>query len=344
MPILSQEYLSVIEDASCVVHIGVPKTGSTALEVFLGANRAALGNDGILYPAFIERGFAHHDLAFLVSGGYPEWATPQERSLDELLHALRMEVGAHPRYRRLILSSENFYWLAPPEKVRDLLAGLGHAPDRVAIVVYVRRQEDAIESWYNQIVKAQGYAGTFRQCIAEFDALWDYSSRLARWADVFGHERIVLRTYPDDSGTAFDVRHDFTGLLGLDPARYAYAPERPNQRLLRDLLEFQRTINQLPLGTIDKRRFHKQLIALSHAAPDSLLADAPLHTRATRQSVCDRYAAGNRQLARRHFGREMLFPAVAAPDPADAAPPSPLSAEKLACIFAWLIMSQPRDQ
>ena len=46
-----------------VLHIGGPKTGSTALQRTLFANRAALLERGFDYANVNLRGYGHHDLA-----------------------------------------------------------------------------------------------------------------------------------------------------------------------------------------------------------------------------------------------------------------------------------------
>lgn len=340
MPKPVHDHRSTIRTASCVLHIGAPKTGSTGLQCFLGDNRAHLAAAGLLYPGSIERGHAHHDLAFLTAGGYPEWASSQPASLGELLAAIQTEFQAQPALRKLLLSSENFYWLSDPEAVRRMLDTLGHRPEQIAVVVYIRRQEDAIESWYNQLVKALGYSADFSQSIADYDSLWDYHARLSGWAAVFGEDRIVPRIYPDDDDD-FDIRRDFVALLELADPDLHYAPDRPNRRLVRDLLEFQRIINRLPLPTMAKRRHHKRLIHLSAHAEELGLEDAPLHTPATRQAIRSRYAEGNRIVARSHFDRDAMFPPATAARTAASAELPPLAAEKQTAILAWLQSNQP---
>jgi hypothetical protein len=331
---------SIPERTGCVLHIGAPKTGSTALQRFLAQYRENLANAGFVYPGSIERGFGHHDLAFFTGGGCPEWAAPQTDSLEGLLGRLRQELDTHSSDARLILSSENFYWLSDPRSVKDMLATLGYTPDSIAVVVYIRRQEDAIASWYNQLVKALGYSASFEQSVEDYDDLWDYEFRLAQWAAAFGRQRVIVRLYTDEP--EFDVCRDFAELLQIPTTGLQTAAGRANPRLVRDLLEFQRVINRLPLPTPDKRRYHKQLISLSAQAAVLGLDDTPLHTKASRCAIRERYAAGNQFVANTYFGREELFPLHAAGHD-DAAPPPPLSPEKLAAIFAWLLMTQPTD-
>ena len=139
----------------CFVHIGAPKTGSTAIQRFLFENREALRERAMLYPDANLRGYGHHDLAFLLSGGYPAWAIPQPKPLAEIAAELRAAGADHGG--SIVLSSENFYLFPAPTALRALLNSTGASIGRqIGIIVYVRRQDDAHESWYNQTVKAQG--------------------------------------------------------------------------------------------------------------------------------------------------------------------------------------------
>lgn len=58
-------------------------------------NRDELGRLGLLYPDVSLRGFGHHDLAFLVSGGYPDWAAGQDRPLHMLAADLAAVARGH---------------------------------------------------------------------------------------------------------------------------------------------------------------------------------------------------------------------------------------------------------
>src|SRR5262249_54363877 len=102
--------------APCYVHIGAPKTGSTFLQQVVHDNRAALRPRGLLSPEVSLRGFGHHDLAFLLAGGYPEWATPQPRTLAEL--AAELDEATQGHAGPVLLSSEDFYLCPAPQRLR----------------------------------------------------------------------------------------------------------------------------------------------------------------------------------------------------------------------------------
>lgn len=317
----------------CWLHIGAPKTGSTALERFLSGHQARLAEQGLCYPASVMRACGHHDLAFLLGGGYPGWATPQDRGLDELLAALKVEIAAAGR--PVILSSENFYLLSDPQMVARALDGIGLAPARTRVLVYLRRQDEAHLSWYNQAVKAQGYAGELEDCIAECRDLWDYDARLEAWAAVFGEGNIFVRPFDDLPGG--DVRRDFLAVLGLPEAGFDLNGAPVNTALNPDLLAYQRAVNRLPLSPQEKRRHHKPLMALSRAAAGSgLFVEGPLMDGAARRDLLARYQSGNRAVARRWLGRDELFKHIASDMPQAAAHPE-LTPEKLAAIQGWLL-------
>ena len=312
----------------CVVHIGAPKTGSTWLQKVFTENRAALAERGILYPDVSLRGFGHHDLAFLLGGGYPDWATPQPRSLGDLEHELASATRGHDG--AVLISSEDFYLYPNPAGLRATLERCGlPAP---TVVVYVRRQDAAHESWYNQTVKAQGYTHDIETCIAQFFGIWDYAAQLQKWSDVFGREALRVRVYDPN----VSLLADFAEASSLDVDGIAAPDDALNAGLNRDVLEFQRIVNGLPLPVVEKRRFHRELIALSTETRGSGLFDeAPLLSRARRRALIAAYANSNAQVARTYVGRDTLFD-ESVPDDATSAPTG-LTPEKLARIVGWLM-------
>jgi hypothetical protein len=319
-----------------VLHIGAPKTGSTALQKFLFDNRDALRGHGWTYPPVSLRGYGHHDLAFLIAGGYPEWATPQDTPLSTLVAQLAEALAGD---EHVVLSSENFYLLADPQRVARTLADAGLTSDRrVSVVVYVRRQDEAQISWYNQIVKAQGFSGTMADSLSQWDALWDYAAVLERWAAVFGADTVVVRPYQAQDMAGGDIRQDFVRLVGLPGDAFAYPEEAVNTRLNRDVLEFQRLVNRLPLTIQEKRRFHRELMELTTAAAGSaLFADAPLLSADDRRAILDRYAPGNARVAQRYLDRPVLFDGTLPPSPPGEDTKAFLDLEKMVYVMGWII-------
>lgn len=323
--------------STLTVHIGAPKTGTTWIQRFLYENRdTLLREQGVLYPDVNLRGYGHHDLAFLLGGGYPRWATPQPRTLADLHHDMARAAATHEG--DILLSSEDFYLFPEPVALRRFLAETGASAGRaVRIVVYVRRQDEAHESWYNQTVKAQGEIHTVEACIERDFDLWDYHGRLASWAETFGREAIVVRPYDRAAWQEGTLRADFLHHAGITDRGLVAPPGDVNWSLNRDLLAFQRVVNFLPVSPVTKRRWHRQLMDLSRASTGSGRFDeSPLLDAGQRAELLARYQASNAALARDYCGGSP-FIAVAAQDPGVAREQGRgLTVGKVTRIISWL--------
>jgi hypothetical protein len=319
------------------IHIGTPKTGSTSLEKFLYENRGVLKTQGYLYPEETIRGYGHHDIAYLASGTYPRWATPQQRSLSELINSLRCETGNH-NDKKIILSSEIFYLLANPNDVAKVIESLGFQIQDVQTIVYLRRQDEAHQSWYNQKVKAQGYTGNIHDSIKESWELWDYQKSLGPWSKTFGKENIILRAYETESLIGQDIRSDFIHCLGIAIDKLVFSEENINSRLCRDLLEFQRHINTLPISFIKKRKYMNKLIELTNSSKDNdKLSDTPLLSIKQRKEIMNAYDVTNKYVAREYMNTDQLFESSIRGEVQDVEVETSLSLKKLSYILYWIL-------
>ena len=290
------------------------------------------------YPSAIVRGYGHHDLAYLVSGSYPDWASPQEKSFDTLLEILSNEIEIQTN---TIISSEVFYLYAIPQDVLRMLEYLGFKRNNIKIILYIRRQDDAHISWYNQRVKAHGYSGTIEDSIQDCHDLWDYQKKINLWQSAFLKENIQIRIYQKDSLKKSDVRNDFLELLGLPDSNFRWSPIKINTRLIRDILEFQRLINKLPISVVEKRRFHKQLMELSNSTVNTeLFEDSELLDVDHRKELLKRYANANKSIARAYFNRDQLFDERMPESLGKELDDTHLNIEKLTYILGWLSVKQ----
>jgi hypothetical protein len=146
-----------------LLHVGMPKAGSTALQAALAGARDRLARQGILYPRgpFIPR--THNffiagieerkrELPRLLRNAYRE----RMDEIEPVFAKWMAELGASLAARRpdtLILSSEWLFRLRGDSKfdrLNEILRGLG---DTVEVVAYVRRPSDQYLSAAQQILK-----------------------------------------------------------------------------------------------------------------------------------------------------------------------------------------------
>jgi hypothetical protein len=207
-----------------VLHVGAPKTGSTYLQRRLRADPAHLRNQGIYVPVLpavaamagnakllatilsrvpslsFQRAFPHVDLREL---------QPKD-VVAELLSGWRQETES------VILSAENFrpnhaYFL------RDLL------PRSVPcnVVLFVRRQDLWIESYFNQLTKTGDITENIHSFVAklcdtdgERFCRPDWHSHYGMWKEAFGNCNVVFYDEGKD-----DIFGAFIAAAGLPPVR-----------------------------------------------------------------------------------------------------------------------------
>jgi hypothetical protein len=202
-----------------ILHIGYPKTGTTALQRFWNLNKGLLGKNGLLYPATGRIFGAHYGYSYRL--GLHADNTFDVPPLDDMIAALRDEMaqsGAHSA----LLSSEVFIKASNPEQVRDAFAGFD-----VKILIYLRRHDHYFESAYSQSVRSS-VSPRWDSSIGSFilDQLGggqmscDYLAVLRRWASVFGKSNLIVRPYQESR------EHDLCGdsLLALGIASEGAVP------------------------------------------------------------------------------------------------------------------------
>lgn len=152
-----------------ILHAGIHKTGTTAIQAFAHKNRAALAKSSILYPygrsnkRWEQPAQAHHEFAHAIADKdkYLKWHQVEtyirswakeasEQGLDVL-------ISSEAIYRH-VLSSVQGPWI---EKRKGYLKRLSTALSGfdVSVVLVLRRQDDYIKSLFQEAVMKNSPAG-----------------------------------------------------------------------------------------------------------------------------------------------------------------------------------------
>lgn len=222
------------------LHIGSPKTGTSALQYFLLQNRLALSRRAFSYPEHpldrngISSGNAEQLVRFIKTGN-----PFADRLAEELLSC---------EHEKIILSSEYFFRMEPGhiEILRRLLAGAD-----VRVIAYLRRQDSMMISAFHQRIKRHDGKEPISVYFEQYKDSKHFNNllRLENWGNGFGKENLMVRPYEKRQYTGGDIFGDFLSLLGLDLTADYVRPERninPSYRI--DALEAKRLFNILPLG------------------------------------------------------------------------------------------------
>ncbi len=217
-----------------ILHIGHYKCGTSSLQRRFANNREWLRDRGLVYPDLgvltDPRGReipSHSALAFEYLRGRgapgPAWyrdaieRSPSPPTLDSMIERLHAELR-DAGDRDLIISSEEFMRFGEAERMDGLVDEFAETLDGydVLIFCYLRRHDQYLASWYNQLVKMGGLPRNLSQDIERFarGIHGDYAKALRPWVDRFGTDRIVVRRYEHRSG---DVAEDFLRHVGHTP-------------------------------------------------------------------------------------------------------------------------------
>jgi hypothetical protein len=275
-------------------HIGIHRTGTTGLQRNLANNREKLYGLGVAYPFRTNN---HQEIAWAIHRGeLAGWG-------------LRDRLEPFRDYGHIILSGEDFC-------IHKSLDWLGDLKDHYEIdaVIYLRRQDHWLMSWYNQHVKwpfsrrhSKMNPQQFLACLPEFYWL-DFDHTVGLWEAALGTDKIAVRVV--EKGQVSDVVSDFFALMGIATDKIDFDNATHNDSLPIETLEFARRIGMIDMKP--GRRLHV-VNFLREVGKTSNYSGKTLYTAAERQGVLDGFAASNSALARRRFGRDDLF-LEAAPD------------------------------
>jgi hypothetical protein len=212
-----------------ILHIGYPKTGTTALQSFWHLNAAFLRDNALLYPQAGRVHTAHYGYSYRL--GLHDGDTRFDVSeLDEMISCLRAEMDQNG-VNRALLSSEVFIKAADPETVRTVFEGFD-----VKILVYLRRHDHLLESGYSQSVRSSpsppwdSSIGSFiLHQLGAGQFSYDYLALLRRWSEVFGKSNMMIRAYQE--AREHDLFADSLLALGIASRGKLRMPGRLNSAL-----------------------------------------------------------------------------------------------------------------
>jgi hypothetical protein len=160
-----------------VVHIGYPKTGTSALQSFFYAHRRQLEECGILYPREADLIGSQHSLAFDVGPGARE--APNGLTFEKLGRQVR-ESDAEV----FVISSEQ--WVVHADQVEAAARVERFAEEaelEVDVLAFIRPQHSYINSFYGELIKRFHERRRFQSYAEEaiHRPLLDYSKHLGEW-------------------------------------------------------------------------------------------------------------------------------------------------------------------
>jgi hypothetical protein len=234
-----------------VLHVGLAKTGTTAFQAFLSANRRQLAAAGLHFAEML-RGPNHAQLA----AAFSTRITGVSRAMG--VHALddRIKLRQHlaRKLRRAdrapawIASSEHIStMLRRPDNIVDLAGFLHEFFDDVLVLIAVRRADFWVPSAYVEAVKAGNTRRLDEQFVQQRSYLLHHRKMLRRWSAAFGARQVRIVPFLEtdkDAPAALPAR--LLSVAGVPVEAVTGLPTPPhvrNEALSAEAVEVLRLIN-----------------------------------------------------------------------------------------------------
>lgn len=212
-----------------MLHIGATKTGSSALQATLYANREILKQKGILYPETGVVSGAHHNL---FSAIHPNaWRMHGFSGGDDraaVFHNMAAEINTQVQrdgFKKLILTSEYLWGIFKDEVYRTFLESFEDY--NIEIVAAVRRVDYWAEANYIQAAKG-GLVCEFEEWVDKFSrtpaAGYDFNKVISGWSGALNSKKVHILPYEPSNAKTF-ISNISTVLLGKHVAEALPAPD-----------------------------------------------------------------------------------------------------------------------
>ena len=288
------------------LHIGTHKTGSTAIQHALRANRKKIESHGcalIPYPPASRQ--------LMID------SAENMHTIDLARNQLQLTLR-HPLRRRkaqYVMSWEGFsgdpwhgYYNTGvvAKSLRAITLGLD-----VTIIVYLRRQDDFVESLYTQSIQ-KGHSSSFADFVAQFGKdCFNWRELVKHYEDCFGEGNVIPRRYhemflPDRQS----LLRDFSETINLPFILALPGSDLRNPSMSRQALEIARVTN--PYLSSEQQKCLRTILQKSNAK--ELFEAFGFFDISSRDEFLSRHAASNASINLKYFGDSSgpLFPAPSA--------------------------------
>jgi hypothetical protein len=284
------------------IHIGTHKTGSTSIQHALkniGKQSLDEGWRFIKNPKIMK--------CLSQSTKYDKGLVSSYRDeLDSLVSSVKST-------KKIIVSSEHYSGIATDGYQNSgIIASMlrdATSKYKVKIIIYLRRQDDFVESMYTQMIH-QGGTLEFDCFLKGFDSLeaLDYQRMLNDYSLSFGRENIIVRSYHEASRRG--LLNDFSEIIVSDLLKKSTS-ERSNPSYSSHALEIAKKCNQ-HLDTKQQSRLRR---ALQRVMIKNNLDDFLFFSNEDRLQFQEKYNNSNRCVADQYFNLngESLFTAPKIP-------------------------------
>jgi hypothetical protein len=240
------------------LHIGIHKTGTSAIQNVCMVNHQELLQSGILFPkAGFTRKRGLHPTGTSGHSGLIDFLSAPNANVPPQGQALLRQIESGS-WNRLVLSSE---LLSRPRHRRaiECIDWFRRQGFEVKLIAYLRRQDRWLDSFYRERLEWMRPRYRDARSIDEFwradgDAWLNFKTRIGDWVAAVGREHAEIRSYEDVQNTG-GVVGDFLEIIGAEPARLdlAQSVSLHNPSLPPAAVDLMRAVNTFPSAVLPRK-------------------------------------------------------------------------------------------
>ena len=285
-------------DRALYLHLGMSKTGTSAIQKFLYQNRKKIYRDTqIHYPETgLWKDYSHHELAFAVLENNTSLSRDLTKNfgngrLEQQIEALKIECADKPR---VLLSSELLFKSYQLPNFKIFFDFLADYFSSIKAIVYFKRQDLWVESRYKHSI-ISGSEIPLAQLQQE--KYCDYKTPLDAWAALLGKDNVIVRVAEKEQLVDSDLCADLLAIFGcVISERYSKPKDLVNASLERNEMELKKALNHLDLEPKSFDRLNTLLIEQSNAVSNKGVFSS-LFTLDERRALLRRYEQMNQSIA-----------------------------------------------
>ncbi|MGN0484335.1 MAG: hypothetical protein ACI4HI_12370 [Lachnospiraceae bacterium] len=341
------------------LHIGLPKTGTSAIQKFLFTNKDTLSEQGYCYermPFFYNKIGPNRNGHFLVAKKYdPNGTYDPVQTRMHMEEGMKIVLDWFQTYDNVLLSEEDIWIVSNRKQENPLDLVLEYSQKyhfAIKVVVYLRRQDDLINSWWKQQVRARTRKPTcdWKQILTKVPPHFNinYQKVLTQMEAKIPADALIVRRYDKELFRHLNttIYSDFIHAIGLEWSEHYTIPETlTNPSFPDSYTEIKRIFNGL--NTPDSSFSDADLRYLGRLAlrctKELEHEDTSLFSKTERALFLKKYKKSNAFVAKKYFHSEEPLFSEDLPDTPKFDPTSYAHQEEMIRFFGAAFLQQRQE-
>lgn len=295
-----------MDEKTLYLHIGLHKTGSSAIQSFLGLNIDLMKKRGVYIPIKSDYIPGRDDICHYIADSFKK---ESEKEIDLIINGIKDE---SKDYNKILISSEIFCMNHSTQfnykktlEPSFIISKFSSITTSIKIIVYIRRQDNQIMSMLNHLIKEGNKANVKNENIYQYE----YYEYLNKWAKIIGKENIIVCPYEKQQFYKGNIYSDFLyKSFGFELTNEFMLPEKDsNPRLDNEVLEYKKSANSMLLESKEKLLLHQ--IFLNSSIKKNSNCEKPfqehsLFSPKQRLDIIEKYEKDNKKIALEFMDRK----------------------------------------